>query len=409
MTKKQSVQQQLTAGPNAIGFDYQFYYFMYLALDLSHGDSIGFEVRDDVHIQKNDGSVILFQGKHSIQTNTSGEVQNLTALDLDLWKTMSNWVSMIEAESDRYAFLVKNSFVLFTNKNENFNEFITALSIFKVDGDYSIVALKLRELAKKTTDKIIKKYLKHILGLKVKEAKIFLSKLTVETGVDDIITKIKNRLMKTARIAAIADAIFDSLYTSMQTAKYLDIKDRSKFEISFDDFNNRFGRCFLVAFKERALPKRDFPILLPEDLETQTFIKQLIDIGEISPGSKQVITYTEQMLKVLNNFSCWVEENLLFPHESEKCDSDAIFLWQNKFNSKYREINKKLASGTAIVDLEEDIRAAALDIIDYLREQNLDILEGKLGIDFSNGHYYTLSDKLRLGWHLDWQNKYQNS
>lgn len=407
MTNNKSVQQQHTAGPNSIGFDYQFYFFMYLALDLSHGDTIGFEVRDDVHIQKSDGTVILYQGKHSVQTNSTGAVQNLTALDSDLWKTISNWVSMIEAESDRKAFLEMNSFFLFTNKNENANEFITALSGFKADGDLTHVTAKLKELRTKTTDETLKDYLKHIAGLKVKELKVFMSKLTIETGVDDLITKIKNRLMKTARTEAIAESIFESLYTSMQTAKYLDIKDRSNFEISFDDFNTRFGRCFQIAYKERPLPRREFPILLPEDLETQTFIKQLIDIGEIAPGSKQVIAYTEQMLKVFNHFTYWVDENLLFPEESKKCDDNAILIWRNKFSAKYRDINKQLATGTPLMDLEEDIRLAALDLIDYLREQDLDILEGKLGIDFSNGHYYNLSNKLHLGWHLNWQNKYQ--
>ncbi len=407
MTSNISVQQQHTAGANAIGYDYQFYFFMYLALDLSHGDTIGFEVKEDVHIQKNDGSIILYQGKHSIQTNNAGETQNLTSLDSDLWKTISNWVSMIEAENDPKAFLEINSFLLFTNKNENSNEFINALSAYKVDGNLTHVTDKLKELWKKTTDKTLQVYLKHIAGLKAKYLKVFMSNITIETGVDDLISKIKNRLMKTARTKAIADSIFDSLYSNMQTAKYLDIKDRNKFEISFDDFNTRFGRCFQIAYAERPLPRREFPILLPEDLESQAFIRQLIDIGEISPGSKQVMAYTEQMLKVINHFTYWVDENLLFPEESKKCDENAIIIWKNKFSAKYRNINRQLADGTPLDQLEADIRLAALEIIDYLREQDLDILEGKLGIDFSNGHYYTLSDKLELGWHLNWQNKYQ--
>lgn len=89
--------EQHTAGPQAIGFDYQFYYFMYLSLQLSKGQKIGFEVKDDVHIDTPEGQ-ILYQIKHSIQKNKDGETQNLTLMDIDLWKTLSNWADMINSE-----------------------------------------------------------------------------------------------------------------------------------------------------------------------------------------------------------------------------------------------------------------------------------------------------------------------
>lgn len=41
MTNIQDVQNKHTAGAQAIAFDYQFYYFMCLLLDLKHGDKVG--------------------------------------------------------------------------------------------------------------------------------------------------------------------------------------------------------------------------------------------------------------------------------------------------------------------------------------------------------------------------------
>ena len=35
-----TIQDKHTAGDKVVGFDYQFYYFMYLVLDLKHGDKI---------------------------------------------------------------------------------------------------------------------------------------------------------------------------------------------------------------------------------------------------------------------------------------------------------------------------------------------------------------------------------
>jgi len=81
MDETKSIQEQHTAGAQAIGFDYQFYYFMLLALELRHGQKVGFEVKDDVHIDKADGTTILFQTKHSVLTSSNGAIQNLTTLD----------------------------------------------------------------------------------------------------------------------------------------------------------------------------------------------------------------------------------------------------------------------------------------------------------------------------------------
>ena len=49
MTKANKTQEQHTAAPIAIGFDYQFYLFMYLALELGQGEKVGFEVTTFLH------------------------------------------------------------------------------------------------------------------------------------------------------------------------------------------------------------------------------------------------------------------------------------------------------------------------------------------------------------------------
>lgn len=110
----------------------------------------------------------------------------------------------------------------------------------------------------------------------------------------------------------------------MQEIKYLDIKDRKKFEVSYDDFKNKFGKCFQIAFEAKPLPKREFPILLPEDLESQNFIKQLLDLGEIQSGSNLIKNYTTKMLKALNHFSYWVDENFVLPTDMDEFKKTAF-------------------------------------------------------------------------------------
>ena len=399
--------EQHTAGPQSIGFDYQFYYFMFLALELKLGQKIGFEVKDDIHIDMPDGTSLLLQTKHSVTINADGSIQNLTELDSDLWKTLSNWTDFIKAGGSNGDFLNKHSFIMVTNKNNHDNSFIKALSQFRSDSDFDKFWNVILGLEGKTQDATIKKYIKNAKSLGKKRLKTFASKLIIETGADSIIQKIKDRILEGVRQDKLVDPIFESLSSNLHIAKYTDIKDRKKFEITQDDFNKKFGKCFQPAFENKPLPQRNIPVLLPDNLEEQPFIKQLLDIGEITPGSTDIRDYTTQMLKFLNDFNYWADESFLLPTEIEDFKGDSIQRWKNGFKARYRIIQNKVNSGEAIENLEEEIKTLGIELINYIREQNLNIAgHPPLGIPSSNGHYYALSNNLEIGWHFDWQNKY---
>lgn len=404
-----TIQEQHTAGPQAIGFDYQFYYFMLLAIDLKQGEKIGFEVKDDVHIEKQDGTTILYQTKHTIVKNTKGDLQNLTALDVDLWKTLSNWVDFINADGKKSNFLNKNSFILVTNKSENNNDFIVALTLFKIDNDVDKIFLKINELESKTQDETLKKYISKVGKLSKIKLRLFLKKLLIETDNDGIIQKIKNRLLEKYYLSDLVEPIFESLSSNLNMAKYLDIKERKKFEISSEDFAKRFGKCFKVLTEIKPLPRREFPILLPDDLENQIFIKQLLDIGEIKTGSNYIRDYTTQMLKFLNHFTYWSEEeNFILLTEAVLFKENSVQIWTNEFKAKYRKVGQKIEEGLCVDDLEDEIKNLGIELVDYIRKQDLSIPGfTSIGIEFSNGHYYALSNNLEIGWHFDWGNKYK--
>lgn len=408
MAGTKTIQEQHTAGPQAIGFDYQFYYFMLLALDLKFGQKIGFEVKDDVHIDKEDGTTVLYQAKHAIIKNSKGNPQNLTDLDTDLWKTLSNWVDFINADKSS-DFLKKHTFILVTNKSENNNDFITTLNTFKADNDSDKVKLKIAELGNKTQDETLKKYFKNVSKLSKSKLELFLKNLTIETGEDGIIDKIKKRIFEKYYQENLVEPIFERLSANLNLSKYLEIKAGQRFEISGEDFGKKFGKCFKVTTDIKPLPKREFPVLLPDDLESQIFIKQLLDIGEVQTGSNDIRNYTTQMLKFLNHFTYWSEEeNFILLTDIEEFKNNSILIWINEFKAKYRQIERQINNGYAIVDLEDDIKNLGVDLVEYIRRQNLSIPGySDLGIEFSNGHYYALSDKLEIGWHFDWGNKYK--
>jgi hypothetical protein len=399
-----NTQEKYTAGAQSIGFDYQLYYFVLLALELKQGEKIGFEVKDDIHIDKNDGTTILFQAKHTIHEN-----QNLTTLDIDLWKTLSNWTKFVKAGDKN--FLAKHSFVLVTNKRDGNNEFIDTLSSIKIKQNIDCVLSKLKELKNRTTDKTIKKYINNVISLGKTTLKSFFPKFTIETNTINIITQVKNKILETTRQERFVDAIFDKLTANILATKYLEIGiNRTKFEISYEDFNKRFGKCFSIAFEKQILPRRNYPLLDFNHLENQTFIKQLLDIGDIDKDrdDQLIRKYTTQMLNTVRNFSDWLEAYIVLPSDIDEFENNNISIWLNEHRAKYRQINKQITEGKSISELENDIRNLGIELIDYLRRQDLSIQGFQpLGIDMSNGHFYALSDELKIGWHYDWENKYK--
>lgn len=399
-----AIQEKHTASAQAIAFDYQFYYFMFLALDLRHGDKVGFEVKDDVHIDQKDGTIILFQAKHTISNKADGTPENLATLDTDLWKTLSIWADMIKADE---SILQNHYFYLVTNKGEGNNEFIESLSLFKSDNDVDKLFEILSGLKNKTKNNEVKNYINNVLSLKKKKSKLFFQRISIETDVDNIIDKVKKKILEHCHQKDLIDAVFESLSSNMNMAKYLDIKDRKKFEITFDDFNDRFGKCFRVAFEKKPLPKRIYQINLPDNLEEQTFVKQLLDIGEITTGSSQIIEYTTQMLQVINHLADWAENNIVLPTEMEEFQKEAVLKWRNEFRAKYRHIERRINSGSPIADLETEIQNLGLQLIDFLRRENLAIAGNSLGVELSNRHFYALSDKPEIGWHYNWEQKYK--
>lgn len=404
-----SIEAGHTAAPQGAGYDYQFYYFMYLVLDFRFGQKIGYEVKDDVHIDHESGTTKLFQTKHTILKNVSGEAQNLTNLDVDLWKTLNNWVSFIKDKKKLYKeFLNNNSFILATNKSDNNNKLIKSLLRFKEDNDIDNFFLVLNELKEETKSNVVKNYIKEVISLGKIKLKFFLSKLHIETGVDEIQEKIKKRILEKFHQQEIVDPIFERLSGALFEAKYFDVSNSKNFEITFEDFSRRFGRCYKIANDPKPLPIRKLEIFLPDELESQIFIKQLIDIGEVESGSDEIVDYTRQMLSFINNFEYWLnEEQFILDDEADGFKKNSILIWANEFKSKYRKIKKKLNDGVSIEDLSQEIDDISIALVDYIRKQDLAISGfPSLGIELSNGHYYALSNTLDLGWHLDWKNKY---
>lgn len=397
------------AGAQDAAQSYHSYYLLLLLLRLRIGEKIGFEVKDDLHITKADGTTEYIQIKHSTQRDAQGNPVNLTSRDKDLWGTLSNWLTLIQ--SDNFKNLDKCKFTLITNKEERENKFQNALINFKSEKDKDTEIFLNQISSIPTNNQQILECIKQFNQLSQNDLRLFLNNLSIETGNNDVIKKIREEIFYKCMDEKYIQTIFDSFCSRLQEKKYTEICNKGSYEISYDNYLKDFGDCIRAIYKHSPLPVREWNNELPNDLESQIFIQQLLDIEDIDQDSKEEIReFTFKKLSTVNTLLDWIENKEIYQIDLENFEKNTIELWKNNYRSKYRNIKKKIKNGRLISDLEDEIKPLAVEMLDHLREKSLSVPGNLCLVDIfiSNGYLYLLSDELKIGWHYDWENRYTN-
>ena len=136
---------------------------------------------------------------------------------------------------------------------------------------------------------------------------------------------------------------------------------------------------------------------MPDSLEQQTFIKQLLDIEDITLDEKEVIqNFTRFRLMLETNISTWVSEGELTSEEIRTFEEEIFRQWETEYRASYR----RRSDPDEYVDIAHDILKA-------MRDKELSISGQKLLSDMSHGGLYSLSNKPVIGWLKDWEEKYK--
>jgi hypothetical protein len=395
------------AGAQDAAQSYHSYYLLLLALRLKKGEKIGFEIKDDIHIEKADGTNVFIQVKHSIQKNIHGNPINLTSLDNDLWGTLYNWLTLIQLPD--FGNLKKCEFILLTNKGEGRIDFQDILNDFRSNenSDTSIFLKNISTVS--TNNSLILDCINKFKELSQEDLSLFLNNLKIETEANNVIEKIKNEILIKCQNLEYVQVIFNSYCAEFQEKKYAEISQHGFYEISFDDFLTEFGHCMRPVYQSSPLPERKWDFELPDNIESQIFIQQLLDIEDIERGSEDIRKFTFQKMHAENVLSDWIENNEIYQVDLDRFEKDNINIWKNNHRSKFRNIARNIRGGVAIEDLEEEIKLLAVEIIDELRNKEMRVPGNtfSISVDASNGYLYLLSDELKIGWHYDWENRYK--
>lgn len=393
------------AADKSIGFDYQYYYFLWRLLNLKTDETIGLEVMDDVHTELTNNRQILIQLKHTIQTKADGGAVNITTLDSDLWKSLSNWSKVIsdpvadrKEEKEQLKFVNKTDFLLVSNKSENEKNQLLLLLKELRDGDKSFDEIRkgIQSLHSTTKDEAIKAYIGDVLALNDAVAECFFRNLSFDLGCDDIIGKCKVAIKEHKIDESKVGEVFYCLDSRVRSENFSMIKNKQKIIFSFDEVFIKFRKCFDKA-RNGSLTIKKFTGSLPDSLQEQMFIRQLIEIKDIKNDDiESMAQFTRYLLQMQNNIDEWYQSGNLTLGEVEEFKNEAKVKWENEYRSLYRKDYS-----------EEEIADKAVQLIDAIRKEKLTLAAQEMPTDMSNGQFYHLSNVPEIGWHKDWEGKYK--
>ncbi|WP_027782433.1 MULTISPECIES: ABC-three component system protein [Burkholderia] len=399
MAEEKTFTEKTSAGDTSIGFDYQHYYFLYRILNLGTGQSVGLEIKDDVHTELGTDFNVLYQLKHTVQTNASGAPIALAELDADLWKTLYNWSQIISDKIDgrkevaaQLAFVARTEFHLVSNKSlSKKNTFLQLLVEFQETGKFEALDAHVKSLSKKTENEDIRKYIHSVRGLDERVRKKFLDHVRFELDVDNIIGKVKNSIREKIIEPGKIDAVFERLDSRISSENFLAVKNGSALSISFEEFATRYGKIFEDARNKKLVPHRFQPVL-PDDIFAQKFIKRLIEIGALSAADvERAVDYTRQKIRLSTNLERWVQDGNVVGDEVDDFHNEVFSRWDNEFYGLF----DKCSSMDEVID-------SAFGLLRLLRRERFKLSDTELDTQLSNGELYYLSDIGRIGWHRDW-------
>ena len=405
MLEKAATRFDLTsADANTIGIDFQYFYFINELLKLAPGQIIGYEVKDDIHIELPNRKLILIQVKHTVRKSTKEKPINLSDQSEDLWKTLSNWSKVICDPNDerkdveqQKVFAENTNFILATNKVIASNTFITMLNKHKNNEiDESAITNYLYALADSTKNENLKRQLADIYDLNSDILSVYLQHITVMNVSKDIIDEIKlgiqNKMIAKCRI----NDVFNDLYSELKVNFFELVNAGFHQSLTYEQWTSKYT-CIFEKHRETTLPIRHFVPLLPDDLVNQNFIKELIAIGEVEVSDlPEIANYTEFMLRLKMQIDSWCQDGLIAEMDKDNFHRFAFAIWRNIHKKSHRS-----TKGDRSLDCSN-----ACTCLDDVRMQRLKFLSTDLDIELCNGEFYLLSDIKRIGWKLLWEDKY---
>ena len=400
-------QDAISAEKKSIGFDFQFLYFIYNLIALEPNQVVGYEVKDDVHLELPTGEHIYMQLKHSLSKKVNGSTKNLTEKDIDLWKTIYNWlviISEISEQDIQLKFIANTTFIMITNKSDGGNPFVQKVIEFKdklIDSnEFKQYVQKLKDSCKGEQEASVKlkSYIDKMLQTNDNILEKFILKMDFNFSFDNIQDKLLNRILAKNIESRLAESALHEIIGTFELWKFNKVKNKQKILIDFDMVDKKI-RPILQKARSTELPRKKGTLSIPMDLKSQAFVKELLLINDIDEEDDNLmLEFTTYKMKFFNLINTSIEDGYITEVDQKDLEEEAMTIWINE----HRKVHKKNKNIDNIIQLN----ASAQQCIDDLREKKLLLSYDVLSIKESNGLFYYLSDVDAIGWQYKWKEKY---
>lgn len=406
--KLHTAEELHTAMDKIGGFVYQFYYFLYLLLNMKEGEEVSFEKLDDAAVEKGK-NISMVQVKHTMRVNAAGEIDDLTNRSADLWKAVDVWRKLIVGKEEenrtleeKKKYIDAHQFVFVSNKEFTDNKFVklcydlksdsTPVNIDKVLDDITSEA---RPRKTPALGRTVQMMIDDLKSFELKEA--FLKNISFETiSQSDLREKCIAGIKKDAWFAEDeAEVVFDDfLYEAVKD--FSDKSDKGK-PLSYK-YQERRER-FLKVFQYHRAEKLDFRILKKQykkEFLDLVCIQQLIKVRDFSEDQiEKVAKCASRFYSFKNRYENLKERSKILDLEEEMFMEEATGYWENEFENAY--------AGLDDTATEEEIVKKAKKILYEVRKQRLKLCNELLDQPISDGAFYYLSDECIIGWHKNWR------
>ncbi|MDH0639262.1 hypothetical protein N5D52_20220, partial [Pseudomonas sp. GD03860] len=365
------------------------------------------EFHDDIHVETaaDDASIddlLLIQVKHSVDPG------NITDRDIDLWKTIYNWLKLTPGLPPHRTL----TFQLYTNKNLNNQAFVSLLKtprqniqaildhIRKTDQEISETESKKKP---DTPPNPLAKYVKFVSQARDEELKFIFERFEFHPDNSSIIKRISSALRQLSIPPSRLEDTRKHVIGAFKESKFSKILKGEKVVITFDNFrvDMGFDRIIRSARAEPADFDRFVDIYYsyqrPDTLSfnNSKFRDQLKDIGI---SDEEIVDRGIEMMLAEQFMESLQDAGSFSASENSRLENKAVSDWKLLHNQSHRNTNE---------NNEAAHQQASQACYDQTMRNPLKAGDTELPSNLSCGKYIKLSNLPRIGWRKNWQSKFQ--
>ena len=294
-------------------------------------------------------------------------------------------------------FIKNSSFVLVVNrKTDNdliseIEKLITGITGFTKVSDY------IKELRSKTKSTEIQGYIDDVIALSPRVLEAFLKKTVFQTTETNLFKEIREEIRKKMTEDKYIDDVFGKLYLQLKEDFFDKIHKNQHQVITYSEWMKKYRRVF-NKFRTTLLPFREYSPILPEHLEQQFFVQELIEIGAVdmqNDGLAEIAELTEFYMKIEQQLDDWYNDGEITLYDKELFHKNVVLTWKRIHQSSHRTTSR---------DITQD-NINALSCYDNVMEKQLILLETHLGLELSNGEFIKLANEEKIGWKFQWSTR----